>query len=103
MYVSRIKLLCIEIFNTLNKLNFSYRQDIFIVKSSSYLLREANNLQNYRPNQITFGSNSLRSLGPQIRNGLSNDMKSAENLNVFKTIQKKWEGSRCKCSLCKYV
>ena len=58
-------------------------QDIFKVKSSSYLLRETNNLQHYRPNLVTFGSNSLRSLGPQVWNGLPNDMKSAEDLNIF--------------------
>ena len=63
-------------------------QDIFIVKSSSYTLREANNLQHYRPNQVTFGSNSLQSLGPQTWNELPNDMKLAENLNIFKTMLK---------------
>ena len=76
-------------------------QDIFIVKSSSYLLRETNNLQHYRPNQVTFGTNSLRSVGPQIWNGLPNDMKSIENLNIFKTLVGKWEGPRCKCNVCK--
>ena len=86
MHVSSIKLLCIKIFKALNKLNPSFMQDIFIVKSSCYLLREPNNLQHYRPSQITFGSNSLQSLGPQIWNGLPNDMKSAENFNIFKTM-----------------
>ena len=41
MHISRIKLLCIEIFKTLNKLNPSFMQDILIVQSSSYSLREA--------------------------------------------------------------
>ena len=90
MHVSRIKLPCIEILKTPNKLNPSFIQDIFIVKSSSYILREAKNSQHYSPNQVTFGSNSLRSLGPQIWNGLPNDMKSAENLNTFKTMLIIW-------------
>ena len=94
MRVFRLKFMCIEIFKTLNKLNPSFMQDIFKVKSSSYSLRGTNNLQHYRPNQVTFGSNSLRSLGPQVWNGLSNDMKSAENLNMFKNMLKKWEGPR---------
>ena len=62
--------------------------DIFKIKTSHYPLRNSNGLQHYRPNQVTFGSNSLRSLGPQIWNGLSNDIKSAENLNSFKTMIK---------------
>ena len=61
-------------------------QDIFKVKSSSDLLRGTDNLQHYRPNQVTYGSNSLRSLGPQVWNGLPNDMKSAENLKIFKNM-----------------
>ena len=67
-------------------------QEIFKVKSSNYSLREINNLAYYRPNQVTFGSNSLRSLGPQIWNGLPNDMKSAENLNILKDMLKKVGG-----------
>ena len=85
MHVSRIKHLCIEIFRTLNKLNPFFMQDIFIVRSSSYLLREAINLQHYRLNQITFGLKNVRSLGPQVWNELPNNMKSAEKLNIFKT------------------
>ena len=103
MHVSRIRLLCIAIFKTLNKLNPFFQQDIYIVKSSNDLLREAKNLQHYRPNQVTFGSNGLRSLGPQIWNGLPNDMKSAENMNIFETTLEKWESHRCKCNICKYV
>ena len=44
LHVFRIKLLCIEIFKSLNKLNPFFMRDIIIVKSSSYVLREANNL-----------------------------------------------------------
>ena len=103
MRVFRLKFLCIEIFKTLNKLNPSFMQEIFKVKSSSNSLRGTNNLQQYRPNQVTFGSNSLRSLGPHVWNGLPNDKKSAENLNILKNMLKKWEGPNCKCSLCKCI
>ena len=103
MHVSRLRVLCIEVFKNLKNLNPSFMQDIFKIKSSSYSLRKSNDLQHYRPNQVTFGSNSLRSLGPQIWNGLPNEIKSAENLNSFKNMIKKWDGQNCKCSACKYV
>ena len=77
--------------------------DIFKIKSSNYSLRNSNDLQHYIPNEVTFGSNSLRSLGPQICNGLPNEMKSAENLNSFKNMIKKWDGPNCKCSVCQSV
>ena len=57
-------------------------------ESSIYSTRNPNDLQRYRPNTVTFGSNSLRSLGPQIWNGLPNEIKSAENLNSFKHMIK---------------
>ena len=63
-------------------------QVIINEKFSSYLVRETNNLQHHRSNKVTFGSNSLRSMGPQIWNGLPNVMKSAENLSIFKNILK---------------
>ena len=103
MHVSRLRVLCIEIFKTLKNLNPSFMHDIFQIKSSNYSLRNSNDLQHYRPNQVTFGSNSLRSLGPQIWNGLPNEIKSAENLNSFKNMIKKWDGPNCKCNACNYV
>ena len=103
MHVSRLRVLCIEVVKTLKNLNASFMQDIFKIKSSSYSLRKSNDLQRYRSNQVTFGSNSLRSLGPQIWNGLPNEIKSAENLNSFKNMIKKLDGQNCKCSACKYL
>ena len=77
--------------------------DIFKIKSSIYSPRNPNDLQHYRPKEATFGSNSLRSLGPLIWNGLSNEIKSAENLNIFKHMIKKWDGQNCKCNTCQHV
>ena len=43
-----------------------------------------------------FGSNSLRSLGPQIRNRLLDDIKTAENLVQFKRLIKTLDGATCR-------
>ena len=103
MHVSRLRFLCIEIFMTISKLYPSYMQEIFKVKSSNYLLREITNSEHYGPNQVNFDSNSLLLLGPQIWNGLPDDIKSAENLTSLKDTLKKWEGPNCKCRLCIYA
>ena len=66
IHVSRLRVLCIEIFKTLMHLSPSFMSDIFKMKSSRYSSRNPYNLQHHRPNQVSFGSNSLRSLGPQI-------------------------------------
>ncbi len=103
MHVSRLRVLCIEIFKTLNNLNPSFMHDIFKIRSSVYSSRNPNDLQHYRPKQVTFGSNSLQSLGPQIWNGLPNEIKSAENLSKFKRMIKMWNGPNCKCNACQYA
>ena len=84
MLVARQRILCIEIFKTVKQLNPSFMQSIFKLCSSNYSLRNLNNLAHVRPNQTTFGSKSLMSIGPQIWNGLTNEFKSAENLRVLR-------------------
>ena len=103
MHVSRLRVLCIEIFKTLMHLNLSFMSEIFKIKSSRSSSRNPYNLQHHRPNQVTFGSNSLRSLGPQIWNALPNEIKSTDNLNSFKRLIKQWDGPNCKCSACQHV
>ena len=103
MHISRPRVLCIEVFKTLKNINPSFMHDFFKIKSSVYSPRNPNDLQQYRPNQVTFGSHSLRSLGPEIWNGLPNEIKSAENLNSFKHMIKKWDGPNCKCNACQHV
>ena len=101
MLVARQRTLCIEIFKTVKHLNTPFMQNIFKLRSSNYSLRNPNNLAHVRPNQTTFGSNSLTSIAPQIWNGLPDRIKSAENLKSFKDLIKQWNGPNCKCSACK--
>ena len=101
MLVARQRILCIEIFKTVKQLNPPFMQNIFILRSSHHSLRNSNNLAHFRPNQTTFGSHSLSSIGPQIWNGLPNEIKSTENLKSFKALIKQWNGPICKCSACK--
>ena len=102
MLVSRQRILCIEIFKTLNKLNPTFMNDIFSVRTSNYSSRNPNNLNHFRPNQVTFGSNSLRAMGPKIWNCLPNELKSAEILKSFKNLIKQWDGLTCKCNACDF-
>ena len=99
MHVNRLRYLCIEIFKTVNQLNPEFMQKIFVKRISNRPSRRPNDLQHYRPNQATFGSNSLRSLGPQIWNRLPDDIKSAENLAQFKRLIKNWDGATCRCNV----
>ena len=74
MHVSRLRSLSLAIFKTLHDLNPSLMKDIFQIRTSNYSSRNPNNLTHYRPNQVTFGTNSLKSLGPRIWNCLPEDL-----------------------------
>ena len=105
MHVSRLRALCIEIYKTMKQLNPVFMQNIFSFKSSVNLSRSQRNpydLLHHRPNQTNFGTNSLRALGPKIWNGLPNEMKSAQNIDVFKRLIKQWDGVECNCNACQF-
>ncbi len=98
MNINRLRTLCIEIYKTMHDLNPHFMKDIFQFKSEGRSSRNQFDLVHYRPNQVTFGSNSYRSLGPKIWNALSNDFKTAENLTIFKRLIKSWDGPECQCN-----
>ena len=77
-------------------------KETFELRLSSRPVREQYklNLNIPRKRQVTFGTKSLESLCPKIWNNLPYHIKSAENLNVFKNLIKKWNGSSCSCNVC---
>ena len=102
--VKQHKNLAIEIFKTLNNLNPEYMKDIFAKNENPYQLRDntrhTNDLNINRPKGFTYGSCSLRNLGPMIWNALPNEFKYAMTLSKFKMLMKTWDGPRCNCKLC---
>ena len=66
MQVSCQRAFCIEIYKTMNNSNPPFMKNFFVCRSSHYSSRTPYDLQHIRPNQATFGSNSLESVGPQI-------------------------------------
>ena len=105
MTLQRIRFLCIEIYKAINSLNPDFMKNIFEKKKErkkKRIVRERYklNLNIPRTNQVTFGTNSLKSYGPKIWNALPFTVKTAENLKAFKTLIKKWNGASCNCITC---
>ena len=50
-----------------------------------------------KSNQVRFGTKSLRCLGSKVWNSLPYHIKSSENLSIFKTLKKNWNGTVCSC------
>ena len=91
MNLRRIRFLYFEIYKTINSLNSDFMKNIFEMKTNNRIAREKykSNLNIPRTNQVTFGTNSLKSYGPKIWNALPFSIKTAENLKAFKTLIKK--------------
>ena len=101
--VKNIKVLCVEIYKTLNELNPSFMMEIFKLRTTNRPVREQYqlNLEIPNPNQIRFGEKSLTSFGPKIWNTLPYHIKSSENWKIFRSLLKNWNGTSCKCNVCK--
>ena len=95
MQVKRLRILAVEIFKTLHNLNPSYMKDIFKKPSNRTSARFEFNIQSQRFNQVKFGRNSLRVLGPILWNSLPNNVKSIQNLKDFKTAINSWGNFGC--------
>ena len=74
MEIKRLRVLAIEIFKTVNNLNPNYMKDIFTPKLHPKV-RPNDILVKYH-NTITYGTKSLKTLGPKIWNQLPEDIKS---------------------------
>ena len=103
MNIHRLKILYTEIYITLQNLNPVYMKDIFQFRNNDRLARSQNkyNLKVPAVNSTRFGTNSLSSFGPKILNNLPGHLKSAESLEDFNTVIKKWNGNECSCPICK--
>ena len=63
----------LEIFKSLNDLNPSFMKNLFNKRNN--INRRKNDLTIHTQNTVTFGSNSLRCLGPHIWNTPSENIK----------------------------
>lgn len=95
MKTKRMRLLTIEIFKTLNKLNPSYMRNIFYRSVQRRSERLKFNIETQTYNQAKYGKNSLRVLGPMLWNSLPNDIKSLNSLPQFKKFIKRWGNEDC--------
>ena len=78
MNLQWIRFLCIEIYKTIDSLNPDFMKSIFEMKKNNRVVRERYklNLNIPRTNQVTFGTNSLKSYGPKIWNALLFNIKT---------------------------
>ena len=95
MEVKRLRVLAVEIFKTLHNLNPAYMKNIFHRSINRTSERFKFNIQTQRFNQVKFGRNSLRVIGPILWNSLPNNVKSLQSLPQFKKFINSWGNFGC--------
>ena len=81
MNVNRLRILCIEIYKTINNLNLEFMRDLFTLRETSRLIREKYMLNLNIPLEA-------QAFGPKVWNSLHYHIKSSENLESLKIIIK---------------
>lgn len=95
MEVKRLRTLALEIHKTINKLNPPYMQEIFNKTLNRKSERLQYNIETKRFNQVKYGKNSLRVLGPILWNSLPNSEKSQTSFDKFKKFISGWGKYQC--------
>ena len=95
MKIKRLRILALEIFKTINRLNPPYIQEIFTKSNNRRSDRFQFNIKSQNYNTAKFGKNSLRVLGPILWNSLPNNIKSCQSLLEFKKRIKGWGNFGC--------
>ena len=90
MNVNRLRIMCTEIYKTINNLNPDFMRDLFSLRETSRRFREKYMLNLNIPvlTQVTFESKSLRVFAPKVWNSLPYHIKSPGNFESFKMIIK---------------
>ena len=96
-----LQTLATEIFKVRKGLSPSFMSEIFHFVEKPYKLRNNNILQRKRINTVSYGTQSLSSLGSRIWELIPQDIKETESLEEFKAKIKTWKTDQCPCRLCK--
>lgn len=95
MKITRLRILAIEVFRTLHDLNPIYMKELFKKSNHRTSERLKHNIDVPKYNQIRFGKNSLRVLGPMLWNSLPNEARSTNSLPKFKKFINTWGTENC--------
>ncbi len=84
LYLSRLRILAIEIFKVLNDMLPLYMKSLFITKSIAHELRDFIPLIQPKFNTITYGHSTISYQGSKIWNNLSNNLKMSNGLHLLR-------------------
>ena len=100
--LTRIRKIALETFKILNNLSPSYILDLVKFKNTNYSFRYQNLAELPRVNTESYGRKSFRYEAAHVWNSLPNEMRTNTDFKEFGRLIRTWEGTSCKCSMCKF-
>ena len=95
-----IQILAIEIYKVINGISPEIMNEVFQLKENlQYCSQFPFKSQNVRT--VTYGTETLRFLGPKIWSIIPSNVKEINSLDEFKRLIKNWKPDQCPCRLCK--
>ena len=94
-------MLATEVFKIRNNMTPVFLNEIFQERYVPYNLRGNNPFRCRRANSVYHGTESLAFLGPKIWDLVPDEIKTSENVDIFKNKIKKWIPDNCPCRLCR--
>ena len=97
-----IQSIAIEMFKVKNSIGPVLLKDIFIERNyNGPALRTISDFVTPKINTVHYGEDTLAFFGSKIWNLIPSDIKYVDDLNVFKSLIRKWAPEKCPCRLCK--
>ena len=90
-----------EMFKTTNNLNPSFMDEIFLKRSVTYNLRNANTFLLPMIHTVDYGTETIRYREQRICHSLPQEIKDSNSVQQFKNKIKCWNDEGCDCRLCR--
>ena len=86
-----VQLLMTEIFKTINNLNPSFMDEIFLKRNVSYNLRNTNTFLLPMEHTVNYGTETIQYRGQRIWHSLPQEIKDSNSVQQFKNKIKYWK------------
>ena len=101
VHYRNIQRLALEMYKRKNHVSPAFMSQIFVDNDRSYNLRGQQDFCNHSARTVTYGTESIRVLGPKIWNLIPHEIRECNSLEVFSKWIKNWIPESCPCRLCK--
>ncbi len=98
LYMDRLRTIVTEVYKSINGMSPAFLQDSFVIKANVHDLRDNNKMKLYKFKTMIYGKHSIQYVAGILWNSVNVDITNTDNVNVFKTKIRNWQGPICQCA-----